>query len=1115
MTARRNRRSRLINDPQWYKDAVIYELHVKAFMDSNGDGIGDFRGIISKLDYLQNLGVTALWLLPFYPSPFRDDGYDTASYTDIHPAYGNLTDFKELLREAHARGIRIITELVLNHTSDQHAWFQKSRRARPGTRWRDFYVWSDTTDKYADARIIFKDFETSNWSWDPVAQAYYWHRFYSHQPDLNYDNPRVHKALFDAMDFWFDLGVDGLRLDAVPYLYERDDTNCENLPETHAFLKKLRAHIDRKYKNRMLLAEANQWSEDAVAYFGDGDECHMAFNFPVMPRMFMALQMEDRFPIIEILDPPLEIPESAQWALFLRNHDELTLEMVTDEERDYMYRMYAEDPRAKINVGIRRRLAPLLNNNRRRIELMNILLFSLPGTPVLYYGDEIGMGDNFYLGDRDGVRTPMQWSPDRNAGFSRANPQKLYLPAIIDPEYHYEALNVETQDNNASSLLWWMRRVIAMRKKFSAFSRGSLEFLSPSNNRVLAFIRQLDDEAILVIVNLSRFAQCVELELPEFVDSIPRELFSRNDFPRIKDEPYLVTLGPHGYYWFQLCKAPEEIEFDRERSLPRLRLTDLPEGELEPAFKERLEHRVLPAFLRRSRWFGGKGRKIRSVSIEETVPLLRNEITIFITLLQVDYNEGTPEKYFLPLAFGFAERAAEIRSDYPNAVIAEVAVGEDEGIVYDAVFDKELHQTFFDMIVRRRRLKGSRGDFTSLRGRRLKADLIGRDLPLDSRVLGVEQSNSSILYGDQLVLKLYRRLEDGVNPDTEIGRMLTEKKRFEHTPAYKGGVEYRRRQGQPIQIGFMQDYVANQGDAWSYTLDQVGHYLDFVMTHRREVGEAPSAVPLRMDERSSDHYPMIKRVVGEFNSEMFALLGRRSAEMHLALASVTGDADFEPEPFSLLYQRSVYQSMRNLVRQTLRTLQKTSGRFSGELKDEAAAVGGSQQLILSRLQRILGKKISATKIRIHGDYHLGQVLFTGKDFMIIDFEGEPARPLSERRLKRSPLRDVAGMVRSFHYAVYSGLLRFNWVRDEDKPFLKPWVRAWYHYAASVFLEAYLETAGNAPFLPKKTEEANVLFEAFLLEKAVYELGYELNNRPDWATIPMKGINYILEQADNI
>src|SRR6187431_1045483 len=548
------------SDPEWYKNAVIYQLHVKAFADSNADGIGDFPGLIGKLDYLADLGVTALWLLPFYPSPLRDGGYDISDYWGVNPNYGTLEDFKRFLDAAHARGMRVITELVINHTSSDHQWFQRARTSPPGSPARDYYVWSNDAHEYAEARVIFQDFEVSNWTWDPLAKAYYWHRFYSHQPDLNFDNPAVHEAIFEVLDHWLDLGVNGVRLDAVPCLYEREGTNCENLPETHAFLRKLRAHVDAKFKNRMLLAEANQWPIDAAAYFGDGDECHMNFHFPLMPRLFMALHSEDAFPIVDILTQTPKIPDSCQWATFLRNHDELTLEMVTDEERDYMYRVYATDPHARINLGIRRRLAPLLNNNRRKIELINSLLFSLPGTPIIYYGDEIGMGDNFYLGDRNGVRTPMQWSPDRNAGFSKANPQRLYLPITIDPEYHFEAINVENQQKNLSSLLWWTRRVIAMRKNFKAFSRGSLEFLFPENAKVLAFLRHVENETVLVVVNLSRFSQVAELDLSRFSGCDLVEAFGQNYFPVIKEAPYVITLGPHAHFWFVVGPQPESAK---------------------------------------------------------------------------------------------------------------------------------------------------------------------------------------------------------------------------------------------------------------------------------------------------------------------------------------------------------------------------------------------------------------------------------------------------------------------------------------------------------------------------------------------------------------------------
>jgi maltose alpha-D-glucosyltransferase / alpha-amylase len=539
------------DDPLWFKDAILYEIHVKAFFDSNDDGIGDFRGLLDKLDYVQELGVTALWLLPTYPSPLRDDGYDISDYLNIQPSYGSLEDFEAFVEAAHARGLRVITELVMNHTSDQHPWFQESRR-NPKSKYRDYYVWCDDDQRYKDARIIFTDTEPSNWTWDPVARQYYWHRFFSHQPDLNFDNPDVQDELIRIMRFWLDKGVDGLRLDAIPYLYEREDTNCENLPEGHGYLRRVRAEIDKNYSGRMLLAEANQWPSDVRPYFGDGDECHMAFHFPLMPRIYMALRKETRTPIVEILAQTPEIPPNCQWGLFLRNHDELTLEMVTEDERDYMYTEYARDPRMRVNIGIRRRLAPLLDNSRRRQELLHSLLFSMPGTPILYYGDEIGMGDNIYLGDRNGVRTPMQWNGDRNAGFSRADPQALYLPLVIDPIYHYQSINVDAQRRGPSSLLNWMRRLIAIRKRYPVFGRGAIEFLHPNNLAVLPYLRCHDDQTILVVNNLSRFVQPVELDLSPFAGYVPVELFGETVFPRITEKPYFLSLGPHTFYWFRL-----------------------------------------------------------------------------------------------------------------------------------------------------------------------------------------------------------------------------------------------------------------------------------------------------------------------------------------------------------------------------------------------------------------------------------------------------------------------------------------------------------------------------------------------------------------------------------
>src|SRR5438445_4063195 len=686
-------------DELWYKDGIIYQTHVKAFFDTNADGIGDFQGLTRKLDYLQDLGINILWLLPFYPSPLRDDGYDLANYTAIHPSYGTLADFKAFLREAHHRGIRVITELVINHTSDQHPWFQKSRRAKPGSPWHDYYVWSDTPEKYKDARVIFKDFETSNWAWDPVAHAYYWHRFYSHQPDLNFDSPAVHEALFKALEFWVNLGVDAFRLDAIPYLYEREGTTCENLPETHVFLKKLRARLDELYPGKMLLAEANQWPEDSRPYFGDGDECHMAFNFPVMPRMYMSLAQEDRFPIVDIMAQTPPIPENCQWALFLRNHDELTLEMVTDEDRDYMWRTYAADREARINLGIRRRLAPLMQNNRRRIHLMNGLLFSFPGTPIVYYGDEIGMADNIYLGDRNVVRTPMQWSADRNSGFSRANPQKLYLPVIIDPQYHYEQVNVEVQQSSPYSLLWWTKRLIAMRRRFQAFGRGTMEFLYPENRKILAFVRRYQEETILVVVNLSRLVQCFELDLSAFHGMVPVELSGGTRFPEITDRPYFLNLSPFAFYWFSLERVRVEVPAGGEE-LPFVAAKSW--GEVFAERNRDVLSAALLRYVRSRRWFGAKTKTVNAIRIEETIPIARDAGSLVI--LELEYADGEPDRYLLPLAITQARRA-----DEPERTTTLIARMKDGCLLYEPVADEKFGNALLDIIGRRKRLKGRSG----------------------------------------------------------------------------------------------------------------------------------------------------------------------------------------------------------------------------------------------------------------------------------------------------------------------------------------------------------------------------------------------------------------------
>jgi maltose alpha-D-glucosyltransferase/alpha-amylase len=1107
----------LEDDPLWYKDAIIYELHVRAFFDSNDDGIGDFIGLTQKLDYLQDLGVTAIWLLPFYPSPLKDDGYDIADYTSVHPSYGTLSDFRAFLREAHRRGIRVISELVLNHTSDQHGWFQRARRARPGSPGRHFYVWSDTDDKYKDARIIFKDFETSNWTWDPVANQYFWHRFYHHQPDLNFQSADVRRSLQAVVNSWLGMGVDGMRLDAVPYLYEREGTNCENLPETHEFLKQLRKQVDGRFRNRMLLAEANQWPEDAIAYFGSGDECHMAFHFPVMPRMFMALRMEDRFPIIDILAQTPAIPETCQWALFLRNHDELTLEMVTDEERDYMYRAYANDPQMRVNLGIRRRLASLLGKDWNQIELMNALLFSLPGTPVIYYGDEIGMGDNIYLGDRNSVRTPMQWSADRNAGFSKASPHRLYLPIVIDPDSHYEAFNVEAQQNNPHSMLWWMKRLIAMRKRYKAFGRGTLEFLYPENHRVLAFIRRYQDEVVLVVANLSRFVQYAGLDLSSFQGTAPVEVFGRTQFPHIGETPYLLTLGPHAFYWFELKPAGAVYQRAPGAKMP-LQITV--QGVWSNVFtgkaRQTLEDRLI-GYIQEQRWFGGKARDIKTATFIETVPISFDSVKACLTQIQVEYTEEAAEIYVLPLSFATGEQADEIRKSSPGAVIAEVTIRDKqastEGLLYDAVLDKEFCKSLIDMIARRKQLRGVGGDFIALPTRALRNGPAVNVSNLEVASTRAEQSNSSVIFGDQLILKLFRRTQEGINPDLEIGHFLTDRIGFQHSPSVAGSIEYRTKTGQSAAVGILQSYVPNEGDAWRHTLDQLSQYLDRAVTRSTdELKDLLPPMPFIQRLENTPIPPIARELIGPY-FENVKLLGQRTAELHVALASNTDDPNFMSEPFSLLYQRSLYQSMRNHSGQMFQILKKNLKTLRGVVLDEALQVLDLQGEVLSRFRAVLSKKITAKRTRVHGDFHLGQVLYTGKDYVIIDFEGEPARPLTERRIKKTPIRDVAGMLRSFHYAAYTSLfghLGSSVVRPEDLAVLEPWARLWNIWMSSTYITSYFEHAASGGFLPTNRDELNTLLSIYLFDKALYELGYELNNRPDWVRIPLTGILQLLQ-----
>lgn len=1110
----RHEDTQLEDNPFWYRDAIIYQVHIKAFADSNADGIGDFRGLIGKLDYLQQLGVTAVWLLPFYPSPQRDDGYDIADYYNVNPGYNTLREFKQLLRAAHGRGIRVITELVLNHTSDQHPWFQRARRAKPGSVHRDFYVWSDSPEKYREARIIFKDFETSNWTWDPMAKAYFWHRFYYHQPDLNFDNPRVQSEMLRVIDFWMRLGVDGVRLDAVPYLFEREGTNCENLPETHAFLKKLRSHLDSSFKNRLLLSEANQWPEDAAAYFGDGDESNMAFHFPLMPRMFMAIEMEDRFPIIDIMDQTPAIPEGCQWAIFLRNHDELTLEMVTDEERDYMYRVYASDPRARINLGIRRRLASLMGNNRRKIELMNVLLFSMPGTPIIYYGDEIGMGDNYYLGDRNGVRTPMQWNPDRNAGFSSASPQKLYLPVIIEPEYHYESINVENQERNPSSLLWWMRRMIAMRKRFKAFGCGKLDMLGSDNPKVLTFLRSFEDEKLLVVINLSRFSQSTTVDLSAYAGLVPEEVFSRNLFPLIQETRYHFTMGPYDYFWFVL-RSPEALPEIRDDG-QKLKLR---EGHpwwdaLNGKTGERFCSIVMPQYLQRVFWFRGKGRTISQVSVFDSWQLKRDDQVFLLALIKVTYTEWNPETYLIPLTWLSNDRLQTVKDRHPLSTIAALSLGDVEGVLCDAVYFEEIRELFFDLISGRTRVHGANGtSLIGLRGGGVTKSSPPRTELFPSRVAAVEQNNTSILYGERLLFKMYRKIEEGTNPEPEILQYLGDNKKFHNTPSYLGGIEYHAASGKKYDLGVLQTFVACHGDGWRNTLTSLSQFVEHLLTHKHDLPKLPVRCPTLLDVVDSGIPTQFRNLVRGLHLEMALLLGRRTAEMHQALVSGSTDSTWAMEEFSTLYQRSLFQSMRGQVRKNFQLLAENLPRLpDDQQRSRAVQALAAEKEIIASLQKITGSRFSAMKCRIHGDFHLGQALFTGKDFVFIDFEGEPFHSLGERRLKRSPLRDVAGMIYSFHFAAMTTLFQHGESHPEDTALLEPWLEAWYFYVSGSYLKAYLHTMKNSPLVPADREELTVMLRCFLIQKVIHELGAELNNNPARVELPLRGIGMLLREC---
>lgn len=1109
----------LRDDPLWFKDAIIYEVPVRAFADSNGDGIGDFGGLTEKLDYLQDLGVTAIWTLPFFPSPLRDDGYDIADYKNINPIYGNLEDFKKLLDEAHQRGIRVIIELIVNHTSDRHPWFQRARSAPKGSPERDFYVWSDTPDKFQEVRIIFKDFENSNWAWDPVAKAYYWHRFYSHQPDLNYESLEVQEAVLEVVDFWLEMGVDGLRMDAVPYLCVKEGTSCENLPETHAVLKKLRDRVDAKFPNRMLLAEANQWPEDAAKYYGAGDECHMNFNFPLMPRLFMALRLEDNFPISDILNQTPSIPDNCQWALFLRNHDELTLEMVSDEDRDYMYRVYAQDPQARLNLGIRRRLAPLLGNDRRQIELLNSLLLSLPGTPVLYYGDEIGMGDNIYLGDRNGVRTPMQWSADRNAGFSRTNPQQLYAPVILDPEYHYESINVEAQQANPNSLWWWTKRLIATRERFQAFGRGTFELLHPENRKVIAFTRTYAGQHILVVANLSRFVQTVELDLSAFQGMMPVEIFGRTKFPEIGEDPYFISVSPYSFYWFTLQLQHSLGESSRQRRPEPPTLTVAGKWQKifsQPELKTKVQT-LLSNYLYGYSWFYGQAKVLQSAQITEVIPIASQHTDAVLVFLELHYTEGSAETYLMPICYEPSSDKKQSPID-SEEIIAYLKTPNNEvmGTIYDATADKEFLTLPLQMINNKKSYAGNNGVVTGT-ATELFFEMAKNVGEIQPQLLESKHNKTPIVYGSSFVVKLYRKLEPGINPDLEIGQFLTQKAGSQerglgdHIQLTLGAIEYKGKKSENHTVGVLQKVVPDPIDGWSYTLDNLRSYYDQITVKQNSLSDVEipslSIKAIKDSETTELAYELIGPYLGSAE-----LLGQRTAEIHKALSN-SENPDFAPEPFTSFYQRSIYQYKRNLAGQVLLDLKKQMPQLSAEDRQLAQTVINRKEQLMKRLASVLDLKISAMRTRCHGDYHLENVLYTGKDFAIVNFEGEPQRPLSERRMKRSPLRDVAAMLQSFYYAATIGLreeIKNGTIRPENVMLMEQWGQYWYSWVSATFLKSYLAHSESESFVPKTEEETQTLLDAYMLEKAVYELSYELNNRPQWVEIPLSRILQLVE-----
>jgi maltose alpha-D-glucosyltransferase/alpha-amylase len=1098
---------RFAEDPFWYKDAVIYQLHVKSFFDHNNDGVGDFAGLIDKLDYISDLGVNTVWLLPFYPSPRRDDGYDIADYRGVHPDYGTMAEAKRFIAEAHKRGLRVITELVINHTSDQHPWFQRARAAKPGSAARNFYVWSSTNQAYEGTRIIFLDTENSNWTWDPVANAYFWHRFYSHQPDLNFDNPQVLKTVLSVMGFWLNIGVDGLRLDAVPYLIEREGTSNENLPETHVILKQIRAELDRTYPGRMLLAEANMWPEDVQQYFGDNDECHMAFHFPLMPRMYMALAQEDRFPIADILRQTPDIPPDCQWAIFLRNHDELTLEMVTDKERDYLWNHYASDRRARINLGIRRRLAPLLERDRRRAELLSSLLLSMPGTPVIYYGDEIGMGDNIHLGDRDGVRTPMQWTPDRNGGFSRADPAKLVLPPIMDPLYGYQAVNVEVQSADPYSPLNWMRRMLTVRKQHRAFGRGSLKLLYPLNRKIFAYLREYDEsgqgdslETILCVANVSQSAQAVELDLSAFAGRVPVEMVGGSAFPPIGQLPYLLTLAPYGFYWFLLATeakmpswhtpAPEPLP-EYATLVLRKEITEI----LETPIRNILEKETLPAYLLKRRWYASKHERLSSARIIFATPLPASRarpdvMPTMLTEIETTTANGI-ERYLLPLGF---IREEDIVTALPQQLaLARVRRGRRVGFLTDAFTLDSFAFVIVELLRERAALPSADGQIHFIPTDALDKLDTGKEPGI--RRLTAEQSNSSLVIGDLAVLKVIRHITPGIHPEAEMGRYLTALG-YANAPPMLGEVTRIDKDGTPWTMIMLQQFIHNQSDAWQWTQDTLTRLI------QHDTAAEAAAGSVHVSDMADPKMDL---------SEFATMLGRRLGEMHAALATPTDNPDFSPETAGQKDVDAWAEDARAQLDAAFEILKQKTDWPTESDGQRAVDLLAHREQLLEKIGQLAAAGLGSIRIRIHGDFHLGQVLVSQGDVYFVDFEGEPVKPLEHRRAKHSPLRDVAGLLRSFDYAAaFAGSSGPGDLGEVAELRKQQMLQQFAPISGAIFWEAYQE-AMPAGRLQASDDASSALLQLFVLEKAAYEVCYEAANRPTWITVPLNGVAAITDQ----